>query len=463
MAKAAASFRVKGLFLKDLTLQVPLDWADASGPHIEVYAREVRKPADADVAPSADTRYLVYLQGGPGHRAGRPTESGGWVAAALDAGFRVILLDQRGTGRSTGAGVGFLTRMVEARGAAATADYLANFRADSIVRDAEALRESLGVKKWSLLGQSFGGFCSTLYLSHASESLQEVLLTGGLPPLVGEANAADGAYRSLFEKVRVQNAKFYMRFPEDKMAVRRIVQRLLDGPPVKLPLGGTLTARGFQTLGILFGLLNGFETVHYLIEDAWDADGELSFEFLLGVENVIGMHSAPLYLLLHESIYCNNGGVSAWAAERVRNEEGFATQFDARAALAEDRPVLFTGEMMFPWMLDELSCMNPLKEVGHKLAERAWGPLYDVEALRNVSPSTRVASAAYVEDMFVDYELARDTARLIGSAHSDSDGIGGEHVRHLLTSEYNHSGLREDGGTLFKKLLAMARDEVPVR
>ena len=38
------------------------------------------------------------------------------------------------------------------------ADYLTHFRADSIVRDAEAIRLNLGVEKWSILGQSFGGF-----------------------------------------------------------------------------------------------------------------------------------------------------------------------------------------------------------------------------------------------------------------------------------------------------------------
>ena len=36
-------------------------------------------------------------------------------------------------------------------------DYLTHFRADSIVKDAEAIRKQFNVKKWAILGQSFGG------------------------------------------------------------------------------------------------------------------------------------------------------------------------------------------------------------------------------------------------------------------------------------------------------------------
>jgi len=49
-----------------------------------------------------------------------------------------------------------------------------NNRADSIVRDAELVREALVPKsncmgKWSILGQSFGGFCAITYLGLAPE------------------------------------------------------------------------------------------------------------------------------------------------------------------------------------------------------------------------------------------------------------------------------------------------------
>jgi pimeloyl-ACP methyl ester carboxylesterase len=67
-------------------------------------------------------------------------------------------LDQRGTGRSTPVGE------IPGETPAAQAAYLADFRADSIVRDAELIRAELGGQRWSVLGQSFGGFSSMTYL-----------------------------------------------------------------------------------------------------------------------------------------------------------------------------------------------------------------------------------------------------------------------------------------------------------
>ena len=62
-----------------------------------MFAREV---ADSD---GRDRPMLVFLQGGPGSEAPRPTRypsSPGWLDRALHE-FRVLMLDQRGTGRSS--------------------------------------------------------------------------------------------------------------------------------------------------------------------------------------------------------------------------------------------------------------------------------------------------------------------------------------------------------------------------
>jgi pimeloyl-ACP methyl ester carboxylesterase len=64
-----------------------------------------------------------------------------------------VLLDQRGTGRSTPASRHTMARFGTAQ---AQARYLAQFRADSIVRDAELVRRELtGGQTWSVLGQNF--------------------------------------------------------------------------------------------------------------------------------------------------------------------------------------------------------------------------------------------------------------------------------------------------------------------
>jgi pimeloyl-ACP methyl ester carboxylesterase len=78
-----------------------------------------------------------------------------------------------------------LPQTLASRGdARAQADYLMHFRADSIVKDAESIRRELVGEEvpWSVLGQSYGGFCAVTYLSLHPEGLREVFITGGLPP-----------------------------------------------------------------------------------------------------------------------------------------------------------------------------------------------------------------------------------------------------------------------------------------
>jgi pimeloyl-ACP methyl ester carboxylesterase len=93
----------------------------------------------------------------------------GWIKVAFDHGFQVLLLDQRGTGLSTPVSAASLESFKSDEEKVA---YLTHFRADSIVRDCETIRLALTdnrsineEQRISLLGQSFGGFCITTYLS----------------------------------------------------------------------------------------------------------------------------------------------------------------------------------------------------------------------------------------------------------------------------------------------------------
>ena len=80
----------------------------------------------------------MFLQGGPGFEATRPTSPpSGWMKRAL-ADFRVLLLDQRGTGRSTPVGA-----VIPGETAEDQAAYLSRFRADAIVGDCEWIRREL--------------------------------------------------------------------------------------------------------------------------------------------------------------------------------------------------------------------------------------------------------------------------------------------------------------------------------
>src|SRR5215469_8020594 len=173
------SYRQPGTVLTDHTFTVPLDHARPGGEQIQLFAREV---VAADKA-ADDLPWLLFLQGGPGFGSPRPVGRESWLDRALND-YRVLLLDQRGTGRSTPASRRTLTRLGSA---SAQAEYLSRFRADAIVADAELIRGRVaGGRPWSILGQSFGGFCTVSYLSLAPEGIPRAL-TPRRPPGLGWA------------------------------------------------------------------------------------------------------------------------------------------------------------------------------------------------------------------------------------------------------------------------------------
>ncbi|MBY8887162.1 alpha/beta hydrolase [Streptomyces sp. PTM05] len=434
-----AVHRQPGTVLTDHTFSVPLDHRDPAGEHIEVYAREVVATGrEHDELP-----WLLYLQGGPGGRSPRPVGRDSWLRRALDD-YRVLLLDQRGTGRSAPANRQTLPRRGDV---AAQAAYLAHFRADSIVADCELIRRQLlGEEgRWSVLGQSFGGFCSLTYLSFAPQGLREVFITGGL---AGLDRDAEQVYRAAYPRVECKNRRHYERYPED-IATARAVTEHLRKREVRLPNGGLLTPAAVQSLGMLLGRGSGSHTLHYLLEDAFlrgPGGRELSDTFLADVHNHLSFASNPLYAVLHESIY-GQRSVSTrgtgWSADTVRAE---FPRFDADEALSSGEPVLFTGEMIYPWMFTTDPALEPLREVAHALAEREeWPDLYDVGQLgRNEVP---VAAAVYHDDMYVD------------TAHSLETAASVRGLRTWVTDEFEHDGLHVSDGRVLDRLIRLARGE----
>ena len=425
------SYRQPGTVLTDHTFRVPLDYDRPDGEYIEVFAREVVAADKAD----ADLPWLLFLQGGPGLSSPRPIGRDNWLNRALDD-YRVLLLDQRGTGRSTPANRLSLARLGSP---AAQADYLGLFRADNIVRDAERIRrEVTGGAPWSVLGQSFGGFCTVTYLSLAPEGVQEAFITGGLP---GLDVTADDIYRVAYPRVTAKNTAHYERYPEDVERARRIARHLRTHD-VRLPGGGLLTVENFQVLGRILGMSTGSHTLHYLLEDAF-VGGELSDVFLRGVESQLTFAAGPLYAVLHEACYAQ-GSATKWSAQRVRSE---FPAFDPAAALDGDAPLLFTGEMVYPWMIDVDPVLQPLREVADLLADRdSWPMLYD--PVRLGANEVPVAAAIYFGDMYVDRDDSLRTAVAI------------QGLRPWVTSEYEHDGVRVSRGAVLDHLIAMVRGNV---
>ena len=112
------------------------------------------------------------------------------------------------------------------------------------------------------------------------------------------------------------------------------------------------------------------------------------------------------------------------------------------AAYADD-PALMTGEHVYPWMFEEMGALAPLREAAELLAEHEWPRLYDAGVL--AGNEVPVAAPIYAEDMYVERAFSEETAA---------------HVRGLrpwVTSEYEHNGLRADGGRILGRLIDLVR------
>jgi pimeloyl-ACP methyl ester carboxylesterase len=405
-----AAVSLPGLISVEHVFDVPVDHDDTNGERLSVFARELAHPD------GRDRPFLVFFQGGPGYEAPRPTrnpDGPGWLNRALQD-FRVLMLDQRGTGRSSPVGE------ESARTPEEQAKYLAHFRADSIVRDAEWIRRELGVERWSVLGQSFGGMCVTTYLSLAPSGLREAFITGGLPAL---GPRIDEVYARTYALVLERNRRYYARYPADRDRVLRLHDRI-ETHGVELPSGDRLTWRRFRQLGQVLGMSDGAEHLHYILELP-----PASPAFRHDVEHAVSFARNPLYAVVHEASWAD-GGATRWSAQRMLPPEF-------------DEPYLFTGEHVYPWMFEDYGALAPLREAAQLLAEREWPRLYDEDVLaRNEVP---VAAAIYAEDMYVERAFSEETAALIRGA------------RPWITNEYQHNGLRVEGERILGRLIDLAR------
>jgi pimeloyl-ACP methyl ester carboxylesterase len=403
---------------------LPLDYSAPQGQTIQVFARELQ-----GLQPGAQNLpLLLYFQGGPGFAAQRPLANGGWIKRALQQ-YRVLLLDQRGTGLSSPVSYRTLAGLT----AVQQAQYLSYFRADNIVRDAEAIRQQLSPQApWSVLGQSFGGFCILRYLSVAPEGLQQAFITGGIPSLT---RSADEVYRATYQRVLSKNREFQRRFPDAPKLLNTLAAHLRQHQEY-LPNGDLLTVEMLQLLGIHLGMMQGPEAVYYLLEQALvsGANGStLNPLFAEHFTQMLSYHTNPLYVLLHEAIYCQQTS-SAWAAHRLRAEyPEFSPEADE---------LLLTGEMVYPWMLQQISNLRPLQECAELLASKQdWPTLYNLQQL--AANKVPVAAAIYSDDMYVEREFSLETAAQVAN------------LRYWLTSEYEHNGIRIDGEHILERLIAL--------
>lgn len=469
-----AKYYLPGLYCEDHSIDVPLDWrgrelgssrlareSAALNPDplfadrtIKLFYRTLCLPQNV----GKELPLIVFFQGGPGGAGPRVLDAStdGWIAEAVKH-FRVVLPDQRGTGRSSRVDGHTMDHVAEAAAALgvdaarAQANYLKRFLADSIVRDFECLRQTeFGGARWVTLGQSYGGFLTLANLSTFPEGVAASFTCGGIPHV--PASAAE-VYEHTFPRMAAKTHGWYERYPEDERRMSLLADRLAVGD-VKLPDGSPLSVRRLQLIGGGLGMKPAPERLHNLLDLAFCAgDGsaayalraaggdaskiELSDGFLHQVLETTSTPSNPLYWTLQEFIYAD-GELDEpidWAAahEAARHPE-----FDEDA-----RPLMLFGEAMFPWMFEEDPALIPFGSAMDVLMQdTSFGRLYDQGQL--AANEVPLQAAVYFDDAYVDSGLQLDTLSRVGSSHA------------WVTNEFEHDGLH--GPDVFGHLLGLARD-----
>jgi pimeloyl-ACP methyl ester carboxylesterase len=437
------SYDMPGLHIREITVDVDLDAAAPERGTIEVFARV------ATAFGGEDRPYAVYLQGGPGVEAPRPSlspDSPVWLPRVLED-YQLILLDQRGTGRSTP--IGMDTRLpasftrhpasassgpeatsatagppatLREAGAEAAAEYLTHFRADGIVRDAEAIREHLGAKTLTPIGQSFGGFTTLHYLSTHPGSLAGAIFTGGLPPV---DRRPEEIYATTWDIMRAKTLAYYRRFPGDRDRVEALCELAADGR-VLLPHGDVVSPARLRTIGHLLGATGGAEQLHWLL--GLDPQSAAFRHDLASALPFAGRN--PLYAVIHESSM-SNGYATRWAADRSMPRD------------FRDDPTLLGGEHIHRELFDEDAELREWKDIAERIAEHVWPSLYDPEALRRAE--VPAAAAVYFRDAYVPTEDSLRTAALL------------PRMTPWVTSSWEHNGIRASGTEVISHLIELVQ------
>ncbi|KAF4625789.1 hypothetical protein G7Y89_g12372 [Cudoniella acicularis] len=452
------TLRAGKLKVSELLFEVPRDHANPERGTLQLFARAVTKHEKSAAAPSEDERrkkdqkpWFVYLQGGPGFGCS-PPQNFGITNTILDRGYQMLYLDQRGTGLSSPITAATLALQGDLH---RQADYLKLFRADSIVRDCEAIRKTLTadypteLRKWSIFGQSFGGFCVLTYLSFFPQGLREAFTSGGLAPI---AASPEQVYKATFQKVIERNKAYYSKYPEDIEAVQSLCFHIKSKGGVPLPSGGVLTVRGVLTLGRYFGAHGGLDTVHNLILRS--KTDLLQFQFLSrptlsALESALSFDDNILYAVMHEAIYCQRVA-SNWAAERVGRslrEFQWLTGTPQSASVVREAPLFFSGEMIYQFLFGafpELESLAPVADIIAKYP--GWPELYDDwQLLRNEVP---LYAASFIDDMYVDFGLAQETVKLV------------KNCKQFITSTMYHDAIRSRTDDVLKELFALRDDSL---
>jgi pimeloyl-ACP methyl ester carboxylesterase len=339
-------------------LKRPLDPASRDSPLIELHVAVV--PA-LSLEPNSDP--LVPLAGGPGQSA---IEFYAGYAQAFEQIRRerdVVLVDQRGTGKSVPLDCELDDELPEgefspARAAADAKEcldalpYDARFFTTSVaVTDLEAVRRALGYPAFNVYGISYGTRVAQHYARRYPEATRTVILDGVVPPQIALgpdiAIEAQKALEAIFHRC-AENSACNDRFPDVAAEFARL-QEELAANPVIVDVPDPLTWRtetfrfGLEQLAGALRLLsyhpNTVALMPLLIHEAAGGDYRpLAAQFLMAARSVLD----ALSMGMHNAVVCTEDA-PFFGDEDVSREQLEATymgpvQLDSLQAMCSEWP-----------------------------------------------------------------------------------------------------------------------------
>ncbi|MGI9202608.1 MAG: alpha/beta hydrolase [Woeseiaceae bacterium] len=229
------------------TLERPENPADPDSPTLELFVAVV--PA-LSLEPDADP--LVPIAGGPGQAS---TEFYASVATAFETVRRtrdIVLLDQRGTGRSAPMicevdeeiieGVLFSREETVAQTELCLEELPHDpryFTTSVAVQDLEALRVALGYEQFNVYGISYGSRVAQHFMRRYPTSTRSVILDGVVPPQIalgpGIAIEAQNTLDAIFDRCG-ESTDCDERFPDLRDEFAALKVRLAEAPAnVRIP------------------------------------------------------------------------------------------------------------------------------------------------------------------------------------------------------------------------------------
>jgi pimeloyl-ACP methyl ester carboxylesterase len=244
-------------FARCATLTVPLDPGDPSGATIELFVARI---GALTATPRPDP--LLIITGGPGESAVDFYLGLRGTFEQVRRDRELILMDQRGTGRSAEGfecsvpedlaldttGADAMRRFVES--CVGSLQHDPRFYTTSVaVQDLDRLRAALGIEQWNVYGVSYGTRVAQHYLRRFPERVRALVIDGVVPPDLAlgpdVARKAQRALDRIFERCAA-DAGCANRFAELPAEFAALLARLEAGPlPLPTPPGAPASDEQF--------------------------------------------------------------------------------------------------------------------------------------------------------------------------------------------------------------------------